>query len=268
MGKINQGVELLTEWLAKDDWYESKQARLNQLKDIDLEELVIKVYTSMAYHVVPETFVSASSIMAAFLTFSDHADSIKTVAEIIAILAETDMYDLFRKEEGGTFYVVSNLDLPETLRNRIARCRYLPPMVCPPEEIRKNWNSAYLTFNDGIVLGRNKTHGGDLCLDVINTQNQVELKLDLDFLCSVEEEPSPSRVLDTPEKQQNWDTFKFDSYATYEMIAHSGNRFYIPNKLDSRGRMYAQGYYITPQGTAFKKAQLEFAKEEYLEGMP
>jgi hypothetical protein len=32
--------------------------------------------------------------------------------------------------------------------------------------------------------------------------------------------------------------------------------------------MYACGYHMNPQGAAFKKAQLELAKEELVEGVP
>ena len=51
-------------------------------------------------------------------------------------------------------------------------------------------------------------------------------------------------------------------------MVSQGNRFYLTHKVDKRGRIYAQGYHITTQGTAFKKAMIELAEPEFIEGAP
>jgi DNA-directed RNA polymerase len=50
-------------------------------------------------------------------------------------------------------------------------------------------------------------------------------------------------------------------------MINSGNEIYLTNKVDKRGRIYAQGYHITTQGTSFKKAMLELAHEELVTGI-
>ena len=42
----------------------------------------------------------------------------------------------------------------------------------------------------------------------------------------------------------------------------AGNHFYLTHRYDKRGRTYAQGYYINPQGNEWNKAVLEFADKE------
>jgi len=265
--KIKLGITLLRHY-REQEYYESKNLRIAQLCGIDMEELVIKIFVSTVYYQRPETLVSATAMVAHFLGFGDKRDSILTVAEIMAVLAETDVYDIWRNDRTESFMVQSNIVVPEDLVQRVNRCMYLPPMVCAPNKLRNNFESAYLTFNDNVILGKNNDCTGDACLDVINLQNNIPLKLDTEFLCKVEEEPNPGKVFETADQQKAWEDFKLDSYATYELIVGQGNRFYLPNRLDKRGRSYAQGYYITTQGSSFKKAMIEFANEEVVEGVP
>ena len=52
------------------------------------------------------------------------------------------------------------------------------------------------------------------------------------------------------------------------MLAHQGNRFYLGHKYDKRGRIYAQGYHISTQGTPYRKAMLDFADKEPVTDIP
>lgn len=80
------------------------------------------------------------------------------------------------------------------------------------------------------------------------------------------DEPEPEDW-DTIEHKISWDKFKYDSYCLYSTIAKQGNRFWLDQKVDKRGRMYAEGYHITTQGKPFKKAMIELANEEIIEGV-
>ena len=59
MAKVHQGVALLVEWL-KQDYYKSKNARLAQLDPMCLEELVLDVFTTIAYCQKPQLFVGVA----------------------------------------------------------------------------------------------------------------------------------------------------------------------------------------------------------------
>lgn len=262
--KVKNGAWLLEDW-STQSYYDSKDARLAQLQGMDFEQLVRDLFIGVAYCQTPELFTSISAQLAGRLNFDDKADSILTVAEMLAVLCLTDAFDIIKGAQSDSLVIQSRIPLSHSLTQYVMRSGYLPPMVCAPQEVTSNHESGYLTHNDCLILGKANGHDGDICLDVINKQNQIPLKLDLDFLCTTEEEPTFE--IDTPEKAQQWSQFKAESYERYLLMAAQGNHFYLTNKVDKRGRLYAQGYHITTQGTGFKKAMLEFADEEIVEGV-
>ena len=274
--KVHQGVELLSQWLAywtgpytdqckSEKHYNNKKARLSQLNELELEGLVREIFVGIAYFQVPTLYVSVTAQLALRIGLDDHRDAIVTMAELVAVLAATAAFDLTKEDEQSSVMVTSLLYLPTELKDAIARSIYLPPLVCEPQEVASNFESPYLTFNDSLMLGKGNSHLGDLCLDVINTQNKVALKLDTQFLSTVEEEPTFE--LDTLEKLQGWENFKYASYGVYNLLVKQGNKFWLHNKVDKRGRLYAQGYHVTTQGSAFKKAMIELHHEEIVNGV-
>lgn len=264
-GMVTAGTELVNQWL-NNTFYESKQQRLEQLKHLDLEELILQIMVASAYFQRPQTLVTVTSLMAHHLGFDDRRDAILTVAELVAVVCWTGAFTLWKDEPDSSMMFISNLQFSQDQTEALNRAMYPLPMVCEPEPVTSNFHSPYLTFNDCRILGKKNGHTGDICLDVLNTQMRVPLKLNLQFLSTVDE-PKP-KDWETLEQQQNWDQFKQDSYRVYHLIAHQTHRFWLDQKVDKRGRIYAQGYHITTQGSPFKKAMIELANEEYVEGVP
>ena len=263
--KMAQGVVLLQQYMA-GSYYESKMKRIAQLVNLDLEAMVLDLFTGIAYCLRPELFTSVTAQLASRLKFSDKTEAITTVAEITAVLCATDAFDIEKANKMASLMVVSNIPLSEKLVTFIEESQFLPPMVCEPLELTHNYSSGYLTHNDSLILGTGNHHDGDICLDVLNTMNKVALKLDTEFLSQVEEEPNID--LDTQDKLDQWNKFKEQSYMMYSLLASQGNRFHFNHKADKRGRIYVLGFHISTQGTSFKKASLEFAKEEVVTGAP
>ena len=263
--KVLQGVELVQAYMA-GTYYASKAKRIAQLTNMDVPVLVLDVFVGVAYSLQPELFTSVTAQMAARLNFSDRVEAITTVAELLAVLCQTDAFDITKDKKQSSLMVVSRIPLPENLLRFIENSQYLPPMVCEPLPLSHNHSSGYLTHNDSLILGSGNHHDGDICLDVLNTINKVAFQLDLAFLCKVEEEPTFE--LDTQEKIDQWRRFKEQSYRFYSLMEQQGNRLFFNNKVDKRGRTYSCGYHVNPQGAAFKKAQLELAHEELVEGVP
>jgi hypothetical protein len=263
--KLTQGVQLVQAYMA-GTYYDSKMARIAQLQNLDIPALVMDIFVGVAYYLRPELFTSVTAQMAARLKFSDRTEAITTVAELMAVLCQTDAFDIMKEDKMASLKVVSRVSLPDVLIDFIENSQFLPPMVCEPLELTHNYSSGYLTHNDSLILGSGNHHDGDLCLDVLNTLGKVALKLDLDFLCKLEE--TPTFELDTQDKLDGWKKFLQQSYMFYSLMAQQGNRFYLNHKVDKRGRIYAHGYHINTQGTAFKKAMLEFADEELVGGVP
>ena len=271
--KVQQGVILLEHY--RSQFYtttrkgevvefKSKNERMAQIQQLELEPLVRDIFVGVAYCQIPELFTCITAQLAERLHFDDKRDSIMTLAEMMAVLCQTDAFDIIKPSENASLIIQANFTLSNQLLDYIERSDYLPPMLCEPERVTNNFESGYLTHNDCLILGKKNGHSMDICLDVINTQNQIPLKLDLEFLTTVEEEPTFE--LDTPDKIQEWSRFKMQSYTMYRLI--KDRTFWLTNKVDKRGRGYAQGYHITTQGTAFKKAMIEFAQEEIVDGVP
>lgn len=265
MNRYWDGVRRVEQWM-NQTFHASKQLRVSQLHGLDIEALVMDLFVGVAYVQHEQLFTSVSSQLAGRVGFSDKADSIATVAELLAVLCQTDAFDICKATKGASLVLISRIELSEQLKGFIADSQYLPPMVCEPEELKHNHNSGYLTHNDSLLLGKGNHHDGDLCLDVLNTQNHVALKLSIEFLCTVEEEPT--YVFDLAQQEQQWNEYKRQSYQLYHLLVTQGNRFWLTHKVDKRGRIYAQGYHVSTMGSSFKKASIELAHEELVTGVP
>lgn len=263
--KIAKGITLVQEFLA-GTYYQSKMDRLQQIQGMDIPELVLDILVGTAYVQRPELFTSVTAQMASRLKFDDKTAAITTVAELMAVLCNVDAFDIFKEDKQASLMVESTMGLSQELTRFIEQSSYLPPMVCKPLELTHNFSSGYLTHNDSLILGSGNHHDGDICLDAINIMNSVALKLDLDFICNVEE--NPTFDLDTQDKIEQWGRFKEESYGMYSMLQRQGNRFYLTHKVDKRGRLYSCGYHVSTMGTAFKKACIELANEEIITGVP
>jgi hypothetical protein len=265
LSRVAHGVSLVENYMA-GEYYASKMRRIEQLKQLDVQDLVMDIFIGVAYYLKPELFTSASAQIASRLKFSDKVEAITTVAELLAVLCLTDAFDIDKPDKLASLMIMSRIELPEKVVEFIENSQYLPPMVCSPLELTHNYSSGYLTHNDSLILGTGNHHDGDICLDVLNLMNSVALRLDTEFLSKVEEEPTFE--LDDQDKEDLWAEFKKQSYKFYELMVQCGNKFYLTHKVDKRGRIYASGYHITTQGTAFKKAMIELANEELVTGVP
>jgi len=263
--KVNEGTQLIKEWMSSE-FHPTKQARIDQLKELDVTELVEKAFSQIAYYVAPTTFVSVVAQVAGHLGFNDRKEAIQTTAEILAVLCNTNAFDITKESKQASLMLVSKLVLPAELTEAIERGTYPLPMVVEPQNLEGNYQSPYLTFNECQILGKSNGHEGELSLDVLNAQNQIPLTMDVAFLSSVEE--GTSAELDTQEKVQMWYAFKKRGYEVYRSIVQQGNTFYLTHKVDKRGRIYSQGYHINTQGTPFKKACIELKNKEVIQGVP
>lgn len=265
MEKVHQGVGMVQEYMSKE-YYASKMERIAQLQELDLATLVMDIFVGIAYSQKEELFTGVTAMLASRLGWDDKTPAITTMAELVAVLCETDAFDIYKASKGDSLMVQSRIPLDDQLLEYIQHSTYLPPMVCEPLELTHNFSSGYLTHNDSLILGSGNHHDGDICLDVLNTMNKVALKMDTEFLSQVEEEPTFE--LDTQDKIDGWNSFKEQSYYFYQLLNQQGNRLYFNHAVDKRGRIYCRGYHLSTMGTAFKKAMLEFADEELIDGVP
>lgn len=263
---LDKGLELLTEWANTEFSYESKNIRVAALKAMDLQEIVLEVVVATVYCQKRELLSSFCAQLAGILGFDDKLESVKTVAEITAVLCETDFFDINKNSKFDSLHIISNVQLPLALDEYIKNATYLPPLVCKPKKLTHNRDTPYLTIEDSSRILNKGHHSDDICLDVINLKNAVPMSLDVEFLCRVEEEPNSD--LDTPEKVKNWYDMKGQSYEFYDLMVKQGNKFYLDHKCDKRGRLYACGYHISTQGSPIKKAMIELYNKEVITDVP
>ena len=265
MEKVAHGVRLINEYRSKQ-YYASKNTRIAQLSGMDMGKVVLDLFVGISYSQQEELFTSVTGQLAGRLQFDDKKEAITTVAELVAVLALTDAFDIVKADKFASLMIQSCIPLSKELIGYINNSLYLPPMVCQPLELNSNYNNGHLTHNDSLILGKGNHHDGDICLDVLNTMNSVALKLDNQFLSTVEE--TPKHDLETDDQREQWKQFKEQSYMFYKLMVKQGNQFWFTHKVDKRGRIYAQGYQITTQGSSFKKASVELMNEELVNGVP
>lgn len=302
LGLVAAGADLLHDFLRCDPVpYRAKQERLAPYyalaqRDSDfLPALVKDLFIGLAYYYAPHLLTAVTAQLAARvqgqvkealkrikeadgLTEGNAADlSLPTVpinpeeaitltAELLALLCQTDVFDIVKPNRQASLTIQFQVTLPELLIDFIEGCEYLPPMVCRPLEVTHNYASGYLTHNDSLILSSGNHHDGDLCLDVINKVNGVALTLNTAFLSSVEEEPKGAFT--DPRDRDQWLKFKARSHRFYKEMVRCDNQFYLTHKVDKRGRLYACGYHISTQGAPYKKAMIDFARKELVEGVP
>ena len=262
---IYKGIVYVKDWIAIPHKYPSKQARIDELSALDISKVVHEIIIGTAYFQYPELFTSVVPQIASRIGLSDRIDAITTVSELLAILCNTDLFDITKTSDQASLMLVSNIKLDQQLIEFIEGSQILPPMICRPRRLEDNYWSGYITHQESLILGKNNYHNGDICVDVLDIMNSVVLKLDEVFITTVNEEPK--KVLKDRDQITAWKQFTKQSEVFYKLMLEHNNKFYITHKVDTRGRIYSHAYHINTMGAPYKKASLEFYKEELVTGI-
>lgn len=220
-------------------------------------EVVLGIFTTVLLE-KRMTYQSLIGMQANKIKVVHPLDRAKIVAECIALVDKnTELIDIQRNGAFEYTTITTKFSLshlpPEPDRHPV----YLDPL--PIREDNRDEGGVSL------ILGVYQNHhDGDICLDHINRMNQMPLSLNKEFLRKYSEEPKkPWR---TKEQEDQWHEYLQQCYAQYIQIARHGNVFYLNHCPDKRGRTYAEGYHLSTQGSSFKKAVIQFAQPELVEG--
>ena len=280
IAKLNKGVEILYSWFNQEHAVD-KSLRLLALQQLDVNELVEHTVALVALHCSkPMKLVSIASMCISHLKMVDKVDAIQTMAEVIAMLSDTDLFDCKKTEDG--WVVLSRIGLDEDVLRYAYNAFYLPPMIIKPRTVRHNRDSGYITQRgESLILGYYENHhDDDICLDVLNTLNANEYELDTDLISNLSEEwhrekLSQEEYMELSHEERliydmdksTWESYIQQGYKIQTLMLYHGNKFYLQNKVDKRGRIYTSGYHISPQGSSFKKAMINLAKKEIVTGL-
>ena len=164
--------------------------------------------------------------------------------------------------------VFTKASLTQDVLDELAMYSFAPPMIVPPKELTDNNCSGYYTFGTSLVLKDNHTDE-DICLDHLNKVNSYRLTLNQKTTNMVantwrdlDKQKDGESVYDFGRRKKAFE--KYDKTSRAYIAMYVDEDVYLTNRVDSRGRTYASGYHINPQGTAWNKAVVEFADKETL----
>lgn len=138
----------------------------------------------------------------------------------------------------------------------LARCFFLPPSKERLNDWTNPYNGGYSFERSYAILGDSfNKHDYPIDLQTLNILQSVKYKLtnNVDTPQKLDEEASDDRVVQ----------FALAEIQTRKVLKeYRDEEFSFVWKFDKRGRVYSCGYDINVQGDSYRKASLEFAKEE------
>lgn len=250
-------------WMDKPSYPQKEESmRFLKASDICIQELLLDVLTEALPFKGSMEMTSLCGLTAHLLPYENYMESVKRMADIIVIMAKCDLFtlQLANYAEGTSIMLYNRYGLDEDTCAYLQQVKFLPPMVCKPNHLRTNKDSPYLVHRASPFSRKVVPHNEDICLDSMNSFNSTAFSLDVEFLYQVSDELSDKDTdEDVETRQHNFERLVRATNLTAIELINSGNRFYLPNFDDSRGRKYRRGYHINPQGNSFRKAMLNFA---------
>jgi len=270
--RIQTASDALYAYFDKEYSYDSKNVRLDAVLAQDgfsIDKLIEEIMIIVIPEEKPVQIQAMAGKLAPFFKFENIWDGIKTAAEVLVVACESDIYDIIpaSNTSSGSIEVKSNFVLSPETRDKIDVMQYLPPLVCKPGKIYRNYQSAYLTKEDSIILGKGNHHEEKQALDAINIANSVALSLDEEIL-KIEEplkfkKPAESLASES-ERIKSMQRLINSSKRVYQQMLDVGNKFFLSWKFDKRGRMYSMGYHVNIQSTEYKKALINLANKQVI----
>lgn len=196
--------------------------------------------------------------------FGDTLQDMQACADMIWKAAEVDLVDF--DPTADLFFMRHSISAE--LQEEIDRYQYPLPMVVPPQELTHNRQTGYFTIKGSVILNDGH-HEDDACLDHLNKMNQIPLTVNAETVRLVQNQwknldsCKPDETVEEFQKRRRaFHKYDQDSREVIEGLLTLGGPFWLTWKYDSRGRCYAQGYHVNPQGNQWSKASVEFYEEE------
>lgn len=251
----------INKYLHKEYW-KSKNDYITAIcmLDIPIDNIIDTMFISvMKFN---ETTIQhlSNEIGNLFGDLNDIFIQIQIGADLLSACDET-IYSIYQSgddEEG--LMVESLIEFSDEVKAKISMFIYQPPMLTKPMNINNNYQSGYLSWNDSVILGGyEKQHNKPVRLDVLNILNNIGFVLD-EVTCNklhISKNELDKENLDNWEQKIREENILFKFYKSKE--------FFFNHKLDSRQRIYSQGYHLNVQGDEYNKACINLAKYEVVE---
>lgn len=257
--EIDEIIEAIMEYRTKEDWYESKAEMLSQW-DIDHEgvwELVIAIFTAS----ITQEYLTLQSMVGMLnhrVKMDDEIDRVKIIADIIGICIHHELIEMHSKN-GEMFRISCTYEVEEEIPewDKHAAITKCPPLV------QGNFDRAGGTGS--VILGHPMNHHeGDLRLSHLRRMSRIAFRVDKEFVEGYEE--ARKHDPETEEEWEVWEKEKAASLAKYEELMANNTTFFLRHAFDSRGRSYSRSWHLNPQGSSYKKAVVQLADMQTVEG--
>jgi len=252
-------VQNVTTYLNTIATHESKQIRINQIKHMSPEDLVIHMFMVVIPHTELTPLQGVVAKLATYLKFDNIFDGIQTASELLSVCRTCGVYTMYREPVS----IQSNVTFNKEILDFIEETQYLMPMLCEPKGWTNNNSGGYLSICTSLLLKQYNHHNHNQAYDVINTLQKIEWELDENVMLETEQ---PKKPLDTVEKVTAWNQYLESSKRVCNNMLNAGNSFWLMWQYDFRGRAYSHGYHINLQSTSYKKAALNFKKKQLITG--
>ena len=259
-------IELVSDKIIqwKDDYlngkigkrYEAKDKLVNLVADYDELAISILFTTLMMKENSIQSYIGHFASQIHFETPDSYA-KVKLAAWIIGGLNET-IFSINKPRLGSmeTYTIVPKISISDKMSSKLARTFFLPPS----DEVLLDWsnksNGGYEFEKNYAILG-DKFNAHDLPIDLatLNILQNVKYKLtDTSLIPELPDEEWGDEALEA---------FKLAQIQARKVLAeYKDKEFRFVWQFDKRGRIYAKGYDISAQGNSYRKACLQFAKQE------
>ena len=267
-----KAIELVTAHLdSSDTFYMSKRMRYAKLKSNEPGDIVLSIFSALlgSVQAVVPVVAMASKIGAPY--FTDMLNAAKTGAELLGVIEPLGLFSITRggMDHNGT-KTASMLNINHVVADnvlyKIHATQYLPPMLVEPIEWTDNKTGGTYIFDDNCILGQGNMHDSKQGLDVLNTLQNIAWTFTSDIhhpTLKARGDNESSKAFEQ-RKESHMQRVNQSKYI-YNLYSNV-SEFYFVWKFDKRGRSYSQGYDINLQGSEEKKASIQFAKTEMLDG--
>lgn len=200
-------------------------------------------------------------------TLKRHAEnSLQDVVDGINVALD---YNLLSYDEMTQKFIV-NIDISPEVQLELDTYQYPFPMIIPPNVVKNNRSSGYLTIDTPIIL-KNNTHDDDVVLDHINRANSVPFRINADVAHfiqnkwkNIDKKKEGETIWEFQKRKRAFDKYDQTAKAVIDMLNEVTDVIYFTHRYDFRGRIYCQGYHLNYAGNAWNKACVELYNQEPL----
>lgn len=237
--------------------YKTKTDVVNMVTEDIADELAISILFSTIL-LGKNTFQSYIGHVASQINLEIESFRKAQLAAWVLAYCDGGAYNIIAPAIGSmmNYSVEPKISLSIEDSQELSRCFFLPPSKERLNDWTNPYNGGYSFERSYAILGDSfNKHDYPIDLNTLNILQSVKYKLtnNVDTPQKLDEEASDERLVQ----------FALAEIQTRKVLKeYRDDEFSFVWKFDKRGRVYSCGYDINVQGDSYRKASLEFAKEE------